>query len=37
MLTLEDFRAARDLLSGILLNTSLVYSPYFSKSSGNQV
>lgn len=37
MLTLEDFRAARDLLSGILLNTSLVYSPYFTKSSGNQV
>ncbi len=37
MLTLEDFRAARDLLSGILLNTNLVYSPYFSKSSGNQV
>lgn len=37
MLTLEDFRAARELLSGILLDTSLVYSPYFSKSSGNRV
>jgi threonine dehydratase len=37
MLTLEDFRAARDLLNGVLLNTNLVYSPYFSRSSGNQV
>ncbi len=37
MLTLEDFRAARELLGSILLNTNLVYSSYFSKTCGNQV
>ncbi len=37
MLTLDAFRAARDLLNGVLLDTSLVYSPYFSKSTGNRV
>lgn len=37
MLTLDAFRAARDLLNGVLLDTSLVYSPYFSKSTGNRI
>lgn len=37
MLTIEKFRAARDLLSGIILNTNLIYSPYFSKTTGNSV
>ena len=36
MLTLNEFREARDLLSGILSNTDLVYSPHFSaQCSGN--
>ena len=36
-LTIENFRQARDLLSGILLPTHLIYSNYFSKSTGGQV
>ena len=37
MLTLTEFRQARDLLSGILADTSLVYSPHFSKQCGANV
>ncbi len=37
MMTLTEFREARDLLSGILSNTSLIYSPYYSKCTGGQV
>jgi threonine dehydratase len=37
VLTIEKFRQARDLLSGIILNTNLIYSPYFSKTTGNNV
>lgn len=37
MMTLEDFKAARRVLSGVLRDTHLIHSPYFSKESGNQV
>ena len=37
MLTLNDFKAARSVLSGVLLDTHLVYSAAFSKATGNQV
>jgi threonine dehydratase len=37
MMTLTEFRQARDLLSGVLSDTSLVYSPYFSKLTGGQI
>lgn len=37
MMTLTEFREARDLLSGILSNTSLIYSPYYSKCTGGEV
>ena len=37
MLTLDRFREARALLSGVINETSLTYSPYFSRISGNQV
>lgn len=37
MMTLTEFREARDLLSGILSNTSLIHSPYYSKSTGGEV
>lgn len=37
MLTLEKFRNARDVLSGVIQNTPLVYSDYFSKTTGNSV
>ena len=37
MLTLTEFRQARDLLSGILADTSLVYSPHFSRQCGGNV
>ena len=36
-MTLEDFKAARSLLSGVILDTRLVYSPAFTKATGNQV
>ena len=36
-MTLEQFKAARSVLSGVILDTRLVYSPAFSKSTGNQV
>jgi threonine dehydratase len=37
MMTLPEFRAARDLLSGIVSNTNLIYSPYFSRQCGGNV
>ena len=37
MLTLEDFKAARSVLQGVILNTNLIYSPAFSKATGNNV
>ncbi len=37
MMTLTEFREARDLLSGILSNTSLIHSPYYSKCTGGEV
>ena len=36
-MTLEAFKAARNVLSGVILDTRLVYSPAFSKATGNQV
>ena len=36
MLTLKEFKEARGVLSGVIRNTSLVYSPAFSKATGNQ-
>ena len=33
MLTLKEFKEARGVLSGVIRNTSLVYSPAFSKAS----
>lgn len=37
MMTLDDFKAARNVLRGVILNTSLMYSPFFSESCGNNV
>ena len=37
MMTLDDFRAARKILDGVLHRTDLMYSPFFSKSTGNHV
>ena len=37
MMTLEDFKAARSVLSGVITNTGLVPSTALSKSSGNNV
>ncbi len=37
MLTVESFRRARDVLSGVLLETSLIYSKHFTDMSGNRV
>ena len=37
MMTLEDFKAARKTLDGVLHRTDLVYSPFFSRSTGNHV
>ena len=37
MLTLDQFKEARGVLSGVIRNTSLVYSPAFSKATGNQI
>ena len=36
-MTLNEFRQARDLLSGVLSDTSLIYSPHFSQQCGGQV
>jgi len=37
MLTLSDFKAARSVLAGVILDTRLIYSAAFSKATGNQV
>ena len=37
MMTLEDFKAARRVLDGVLHPTDLIHSPFFSKATGNQV
>ena len=37
MMTLTEFREARDLLSGIISNTNLIHSPYYSKCTGGEV
>lgn len=37
MMTLQEFRQARDLLSGILSPTNLIYSPFFSQQCGGSV
>ena len=37
MMTLEDFKAARNVLSGVILDTRLIYSPALSKSTGDQI
>ena len=37
MLTLKEFKEARGVLSGVIRNTSLVYSTAFSKATGNHV
>ena len=37
MMTLEDFKAARNVLSGVITNTGLVPSTALSKASGNNV
>ncbi|MCL2004624.1 MAG: threonine ammonia-lyase [Planctomycetaceae bacterium] len=37
MLTLEKFQSAESVLRGVILDTNLVYSPFFSKQSGNSV
>ena len=37
MMTLDDFKAAGRMLDGVLYRTDLMYSPFFSKTTGNQV
>ncbi len=37
MMTLEDFKSAGRVLSGVISNTDLVYSAAFSKATGNNV
>ena len=37
MMTLEDFKAARSVLAGVILDTHLVHSSAFTKATGNQV
>ena len=37
MLTLKEFKEARSVLSGVIRDTSLLYSPAFSKVTGNHV
>lgn len=37
MMTLEDFKAARSVLAPVINHTELVYSPAFSKATGNNV
>ncbi len=37
MMTLDDFKAARKVLDGVLHRTDLIYSPFFSRSTGNHV
>ena len=37
MMTLGSFKAAREVLSGVIANTGLIYSPAFSKATGNSI
>ena len=37
MMTLDSFKKAREVLQGVIHETRLIYSPYFSASCGNQV
>jgi len=37
MLTLEKFQAAESVLQNVILDTGLVFSPFFSKQTGNDV
>ena len=37
MMTLDDFRAARKVLDGVLRRADLMYSPFFTKTTGNHV
>ncbi len=37
MMTLDQFKTARNVLSGVLRDTHLIYSPALSKAGGNQV
>ncbi len=37
MLTIEQFRKARDVLAGVLLDTPLIHSKHFTQMSGNHV
>ena len=37
MMTLEQFKAARKVLDGVLHRTDLMYSPFFSRTTGNSV
>ena len=37
MMTLDDFRAARRALDGVLHRTDLIYSPFFTKTTGSHV
>ncbi len=37
MLTLNEFKAARSVLSGVILDTNLIYSPALSKATGNHI
>ena len=37
MMTLEQFKAARSVLQGVIVNTALTYSPALSRSCGNYV
>ncbi len=37
MLTIDDFKRARNVLSGVLHRTDLIYSPALTKATGNQI
>ena len=37
MMTLEQFKAARKVLDGVLHSTDLMYSPFFTRTTGNNV
>lgn len=37
MMTLNDFKQARDVLHGVIRQTNLIHSGYFSRESGNHV
>lgn len=37
MMTISAFKAAREVLSGVILETNLIYSPAFSRATGNNI